>query len=62
MFVISILSNMYIVSGTASKTVAEGLSRELKAPLAEMIAKRFPDNEMYIRIIDDVAGEEVYLR
>ena len=61
MFVISILSNMYIVSGTASKTVAEGLSRELKAPLAEMISKRFPDNEMYIRIIDNVAGEEVII-
>jgi len=52
---------MYIVSGTASRTVAEDLSRELKAPLAEMISKRFPDNEMYIRIIDDVAGEEVII-
>ena len=52
---------MYIISGTASKTVAEDLSKELKAPLAKMIAKRFPDNEMYIRIIDDVAGEEVII-
>jgi len=52
---------MYIISGTASKTVAEDLSRELKAPLAEMISKRFPDNEMYIQIIDKIAGEHVVI-
>ena len=52
---------MYIISGTASKTVAEDLSRELKAPLAEMISKRFPDNEMYIKIIDKIAGEHVVI-
>jgi len=52
---------MYIVGGTASKTVAEDLSKELKAPLAEMISKRFPDDEIYIRILDDLSGEDVII-
>ena len=52
---------MYIVAGTASKSVAEDLSKELNAPLAKMIAKRFPDNEMYIQILDDVSGEDVVI-
>ncbi|MDH7506579.1 MAG: ribose-phosphate pyrophosphokinase-like domain-containing protein, partial [Candidatus Thermoplasmatota archaeon] len=52
---------MYIISGTASKTVAEDLSKALKIPLANTISKRFPDNELYVRIVDDVAGEHVII-
>jgi len=52
---------MYVISGTASKTVAEGISKELDVPLAEMISKRFPDKEMYIQIVDDVADEDVII-
>ena len=52
---------MYIISGTASKTVADGISKELDVPLAEMISKRFPDKEMYIQIVDDVADEDVII-
>jgi len=52
---------MYIISGTASKTVAEDLSKKLKIPLADMISKRFPDDEMYIRILDDISGEDVII-
>ncbi len=52
---------MYIIGGTASKTVAEDLSNELNAPLANTISKRFPDEEFYIRILDDVSGEHVII-
>lgn len=52
---------MYIIGGTASKTVAEDLSKELDVPLANTISKRFPDDEFYIRIIDDVSGEHVII-
>lgn len=52
---------MYIIGGTASKTVAEGLSKKLKVPLAEIISKRFPDNELYVRLVDDVSGEDVVI-
>jgi ribose-phosphate pyrophosphokinase len=52
---------MYIIGGTASKTVAEDLSKELKVPLANTISKRFPDEEFYFRILDDIKGKHVIL-
>ena len=52
---------MYIVAGSASKTVAKGLSKELRTPLAKTISKRFPDDELYLRILDDISGEEVII-
>jgi ribose-phosphate pyrophosphokinase len=52
---------MYIIGGTASKSVAEDLSKKLDKPLAETISKRFPDNEFYMRIEDDVSGEHVVI-
>jgi len=52
---------MYIIGGTASKTVAEDLSKELGEPLADTISKRFPDDEFYVRIIDNISGEHVVI-
>jgi ribose-phosphate pyrophosphokinase len=52
---------MYIIGGTASKSVAEDLSIKLDKPLAVTISKRFPDNEFYMRIEDDVSGEHVVI-
>jgi len=52
---------MYIVGGSASKTIAKDLSKELKTPLAKIISKRFPDNELYIRILEDISGEDVLI-
>ncbi len=52
---------MYVVGGTASKTVAEDLSKELDANLAKVISKRFPDDELYVRIMDDMSGEDVVI-
>ena len=52
---------MYIIGGTASKTIAEDLSNSLKIPIANTISKRFPDNELYVRIIDDVTEEHVII-
>ncbi len=52
---------MYVVGGTASKTVAEDLSKELHTPLVKTISKRFPDDELYIRILDDISGEDVII-
>jgi len=52
---------MYIIGGTASKTVAEDLSKELKIPLANTISKRFPDEEFYMRILDNISGEHVII-
>ena len=52
---------MYIIGGTASKTVAEDLSKNLDTTLARTIIKRFPDNELYVCISDDIFGEDVII-
>ena len=53
--------SMYVVGGTASKSVAEGVSSILDVPMANLISKRFPDDELYIRILDDIKGENVII-
>jgi ribose-phosphate pyrophosphokinase len=52
---------MYILGGTASYSVAKDISKILKATLAETISKRFPDNEFYVRILDDVKGKDIVI-
>jgi ribose-phosphate pyrophosphokinase len=52
---------MYIIGGTASKAIAEDLSKLLDVPLANTISKRFPDKEFYMRILDDVSKEHVII-
>ena len=52
---------MYIIGGTASKTIAENLAKILNQPLANITIKRFPDDELYIRILDKIAGEDVVI-
>lgn len=52
---------MYIIGGSASSSVSKDLSKQLKIPLAETISKRFPDGELYVRILDDISGEDVII-
>jgi len=52
---------MYILGGASSKAITEDLSKELKQPLARMTFKRFPDDEFYVRILDNIGDEEVII-
>ncbi|MBM4249559.1 MAG: ribose-phosphate diphosphokinase [Euryarchaeota archaeon] len=52
---------MKIVAGSASKHVARFLAGSLGAQLVEVQAKRFPDDECYVRIMESLDGEEVVL-
>ncbi len=52
---------MYILGGTSAKTIAGNLAAILKQPLLHVTYKRFPDDEFYIRLLDQVAGETVLL-
>lgn len=52
---------MYILGGTSSKAITEDLSKELDQPLVRTTLKRFPDDEFYVRILDNIEGEEVII-
>lgn len=52
---------MYIFAGTSAANVAQDLSKELKQPVLKAEMKRFPDEEFYIRILDDIADEDVVI-
>ncbi len=52
---------MFIVGGSASQLLSKELSKNLKAKLAKVEIKRFPDEECYVRIDDDLSGEDVML-
>lgn len=52
---------MYVVGGSASPSLSRELAKSLKAKLAKGETKRFPDDECYVRIDDDLSDEEVFL-
>ncbi len=52
---------MFVVGGSASQRLSKELAKSLKAKLAKVEIKRFPDDECYVRIDDDLDGEEVFL-
>jgi len=53
---------MHVIGGTASTALAERISRELgNAPFGIPFTKRFPDDEMYVRIGGRLEGEDVVI-
>lgn len=50
---------MNIIGGPASQLLAGRVSDALKSALLICEFKRFPDGELYTRILDDIAGEKV---
>jgi ribose-phosphate pyrophosphokinase len=52
---------MYILAGSSANRVAVALSKEMGCRLAKTTFRRFPDNEIYVRILDRIEGEEVII-
>ncbi|MBE3121839.1 MAG: ribose-phosphate diphosphokinase [Thermoplasmata archaeon] len=52
---------MYILGGTSAKNVAQNLANKIQQPLLQATYKRFPDDEFYVRVLDDIAGEDVLI-
>ncbi|HYB77256.1 MAG TPA: ribose-phosphate diphosphokinase [Thermoplasmata archaeon] len=51
---------MHVIGGTASTALAERISRELgNAPFGIPFTKRFPDDELYVRVGGRLEGEDV---
>lgn len=52
---------MFVVGGSSSPSLSKELAKSLKARLAKVEIKRFPDDECYVRIDDDLSDEDVFL-
>jgi ribose-phosphate pyrophosphokinase len=52
---------MIIVSGSASVSLSKTLADELGIKLGKVESRRFPDDECYVRVHDNLDGEEVVL-
>jgi ribose-phosphate pyrophosphokinase len=52
---------MFILGGTSAKSIAMNLGKQLQQPLVQTSYKRFPDDEFYVRLHDNIAGEDVII-
>ncbi|MGQ9588344.1 MAG: ribose-phosphate diphosphokinase [Thermoplasmata archaeon] len=52
---------MFVVGGSASQLLSKELAKCLKAKLAKVEVRRFPDDECYVRIDEDLDDREVFL-
>ena len=52
---------MRIFSGNANRLLAERLAGYLGQPLGEVSISRFPDGEVFVKIIDNIRGRDVFI-
>ncbi len=52
---------MKLISGNANQPLARAIAEHLDTPLAEAEFKRFKDNEIFVRIAENVRGQDVFI-
>ncbi len=52
---------MYIVPSSTAYNVSRKLANIFSCDVSKVVKKRFPDNEMYVKIENDLKGEDVLL-
>ena len=52
---------MKIVSGNSNRPLAESISAHLNVPLVEATIRRFADMEIFVEILENVRGEDVFI-
>ncbi|MCB9965090.1 MAG: ribose-phosphate pyrophosphokinase [Rhodospirillales bacterium] len=51
---------MKLISGTSNPELSQAISDYVGVPLTEANIKRFADKEIFIKILDDIRGEDVF--
>lgn len=54
-------SKMLLLSGTANRPLAEEIAAFLGQPLCQVTVRRFADGEIFVRIDENVRGQDVYI-
>jgi ribose-phosphate pyrophosphokinase len=52
---------MFILGGTSAKNIAINLANRLSQPLLQTTYKRFPDDEFYVRLHENITNEDVLI-
>ena len=52
---------MHIFSGNANRPLAERIAAYLKQPLGDVSISRFPDGEIFVKIMDNIRGKDVFI-
>ena len=52
---------MKLLAGNSNQTLAQAVSAHLDVPLTKAQVKRFPDNEVWVTIDENVRGEDVFV-
>jgi len=57
----TMLSTMYLFSGSSHRSLAEALAKELKTTLGKVLLKPFSCGERYVRYEESIRGKDVYI-
>src|SRR5882762_7104530 len=52
---------MKILTGNSNRPLAEAISARLSLPLVKANIRRFSDNEVFVEILENVRGEDVFI-
>jgi ribose-phosphate pyrophosphokinase len=52
---------MKLVAGNSNRALAEAISHYLEIPLARCTVRRFADQEIFVEVMENVRGEDVFV-
>lgn len=52
---------MKLIACNSNRTLAEEIAQHLKIPLADAVIRSFSDDEIFVEILDNVRGEDVFV-
>jgi ribose-phosphate pyrophosphokinase len=52
---------MKLVAGNSNRALAEAISAYLEVPLAKCMVRRFADQEIFVEVMENVRGEDVFV-
>jgi ribose-phosphate pyrophosphokinase len=52
---------MKLVAGNSNRALAEAIAAYLKIPLAKCLVRRFADQEIFVEVMENVRGEDVFV-
>jgi len=55
------MDHLKIFSGTANRPLAEAIARHIGKPLGNAAFTRFPDGESFVKINEDIRGQDVFI-